>query len=121
MKLPQAELATAPAAKVRDYLLNPGHRTGGPKCAFFVSFGFDRQNWEALAVALCNHAREHDVAGTAESRFGVLYRVEGPVSAPDGRNPHIRSIWFIATDDPAPRLATAYPLEPSVPERTINA
>jgi hypothetical protein len=113
--LPFVKRAHAPAEKVRDYLLNPSHRTGGPKHAFFVAFGFERARWELLAESLCDHARQHGVAGQVKNKLGVLYVVEGPLSTPDGRNPWVRAVWFIDRGAERPRLATAYPLTPPPP------
>jgi hypothetical protein len=37
--------------------------------------------------------------------------VEGVLTAPDGRAPDVRAIWFIAKNAETATLATAYPLD----------
>lgn len=44
-----------------------------------------------------------------ETDYGIKYTVEGPLSAPDGRIPRLRAVWFVTTGDAVPRLVTAYP------------
>jgi hypothetical protein len=58
MKLPNAHLAVVPERKMALYLLNPAHPAGGSKAAFFLSFGFIVSEWQRLAGALLQHARE---------------------------------------------------------------
>ena len=52
MKLPNAEQAVVEREKITDYLLNPTHRYGASKAAFFADFGFRLDEWEQLADAL---------------------------------------------------------------------
>lgn len=113
MKLPNASRALIPVEKVRDYLLNPEHRTGGLKHTFFQAFGFTRTNWERFADALRRHAAGHDVEGQEKTAFGALFRVRGPLHAPDGRSPQVRSVWFVDHGGTDPRLVTAYPVPQS--------
>jgi hypothetical protein len=40
----------------------------------------------------------------------MKYVIEGMMESPDGRNPHVRSIWIVEYDTDYPRLVTAYPL-----------
>jgi len=72
--------------------------------------GFSRRGWEALASALRDHAMENNLASAVRTPLGMRYVVEGPVKAPDGRSPNMRSVWFQEGNLP-PRLVTAYPLE----------
>lgn len=111
VKLPNAERAFIPQRKVTDHLLSTTHPAGRSKAAFFARFGFTRAVWESLADALWRHARDNDVAVTEETPFGTSYAVDGPLTAPDGRTPRIRSVWFIETGEAIPRLVTAYPLK----------
>jgi len=109
-RLPSAEKAEVPSRKVVAYLLNPEHPDGWGKAAFFTRFGFSRRAWNALAAALRNHALENDVASAVKTPLGVRYVVEGPIEAPNGRKPNVRSVWFQEGNLP-PRLVTAYPLQ----------
>lgn len=49
MKLPNAEDAVVPEAKIAHYLLSPTHRDGRHKAAFFLRFGFSAEAWPVLA------------------------------------------------------------------------
>lgn len=110
MRLPNAHLARIDRAKVCEYLLNPGHPRGAPKARFFSQFGFTAGSWEILVSALLEHGQAHDVASHSETAFGRRYEIDGQVRTPDGRRPHIRTVWNIEPLEIAPRLITAYPL-----------
>ena len=110
MKLPNVEKAIVPEAKVVHYLLSPTHRDGQHKAAFFRSFGFKPESWTALSFALFNHALSNEIAEIATTPFGKNYVIEGMLHSPDGRNPQVRVVWFIANDAEFATLATAYPL-----------
>lgn len=111
MKLPYADAAITPEPKVTEYLLSLTHPAGRSKAAYFMRFGFDRAQWQVFASALRRHAAEHDVVETDDTPYGRSYTVEGPLSAPDGRAPQVRVVWFIETGQTAPRLVTVYPLK----------
>lgn len=111
MKLPNADKATVASAKVLDYLLAEAHPHGRHKAAFFTRFGFSRDAWQTLAFCLVRHAGEYEVSRVEDSRFGTRYIIDGAVTAPDGRRPTIRAIWFVETGESTPRFVTAYPLE----------
>lgn len=111
MKLPDYEQAVVPERKVTAYLLSLTHRDGRSKAAFFMRFGFTINDWEQLAHALLRHAADHEVAEAETTPFGTNYVIEGDLVAPDGRSPRVRVVWFIATGERIPTLATAYPLK----------
>jgi len=110
MKLPACELADVPRVKIVDYLLSPVHPAGRGKAAFFRRVGFSPKAWAVLADALKGHAAKNDVRKREDSPFGTRYTVEGPLRSPDGRDPAVRSVWFVEKDGTEPRLVTAYPL-----------
>ncbi len=110
MKLPNADKAQVPKAKITGYLLSFTHEDGRSKAAFFTRFGFSTSKWRALAVALKEHVKVHPVVKVEDSPFGTRYVVEGDFHTPDGRSPVLRSIWFIENEDTVPRFVTAYPL-----------
>ena len=110
MKLPNYEQAIIPEAKLTEYLLSETHPEGKEKAAFFQRFGFSTEEWEALANALRGHAIQHEVVKMVESKYGQRFVIEGELQTPDGRNPAIRSVWFVEWDQDTPRLVTAYPL-----------
>ncbi|MCW5556435.1 MAG: hypothetical protein KIT22_01090 [Verrucomicrobiae bacterium] len=110
MKVPNAHLAIVPERKVTQYLLNPAHPAGGSKAAFFLRFGFTVAEWQRLAEALRQHAREHEVVKTEETSHGTRHVVDGPLTAPDGTRLSLRSAWYIHQGSGTPRLVTAHPL-----------
>lgn len=111
MKLPHLENAVVAEAKITKYLLNLEHKGGGKdKAVFFMRFGFTIEAWEVLAQALLAHSAAHEVASTMPLPDRVHYVIEGEIISPDSRNPQIRSVWVIETDNTTPRLVSAYPL-----------
>ena len=107
--LPDGDAAFVEPPKPIDYLLNPDHPVGGDKAEFLTRFGFRLETWRILEAALLAHARAGMVVGKRESRYGRHYTLEGPLAAPDGRNPTIRTAWVIAWGEWRPRFVTAHP------------
>jgi hypothetical protein len=114
MKLPNVANLIVEREKIVDYLLNPAHRYGASKARFFVQFGFRAEEWERLAEALRAHGRTHEVARTTATGFGPRYAVEGELDTPGGRRPRVRTVWQMDEGAVAPRLISAYPLEPEL-------
>ena len=111
MTLPGIEIAVIEERKVVAYLLAADHPEGASKAAFFEAHGFRREEWQALASALKDHARRHPVAEVSRSPFGTKHTVDGPLRSPDGRMPMVRAIWIVDSGAEFPRLVTAYPLD----------
>jgi len=109
MMLPEVASAIVSEQKIVAYLLSFSHPDGRGKALFFSRFGFHADQWQVFAEALKQHAATHEVAARVVTPFGTRYVIEGALVTPDGRNPSVRTIWFIATRDTAPRLVTAYP------------
>ena len=112
MKLPFANEAEVPRAKIVSYLLDPNHRSGKSKARFFAGHGYATERWQELAQALRTHASENEVVKQETTPLGVRLVVEGPLTLHDGGVAQIRSVWFIETGERAALLATAYPLRP---------
>jgi hypothetical protein len=110
MKLPNHQVAAVPKEKIVDYLLSASHRDGRHKAAFFNSFGFSVDNWQAMAASLLQHAADHEIATEEESPFGKRYAVDGIMDMPDGRTATIRTVWFIEAGEATARFVTSYPL-----------
>jgi hypothetical protein len=108
-RLPNPELTVIDQAKITAYLFASSHPAGSAKAAFFSRFGFDPTAWQVLRDALIDHARHARVIAVGDSEFGTKYTLDGPLSAPDGRELQIRAIWFIRTGETTPRFVTAYP------------
>lgn len=111
MKLPNAENAIIPSAKITEYLLDIYHEEGAGKAKFFIYFGFSLANWGQLATALRRHCLQHEVSKVENTSFGTRYVVEGGLETPINRFPLVRVVWFILNTEQNPRLVTAYPLE----------
>jgi hypothetical protein len=110
MKLPDLERAFVRPEKITRYLLSENHPVGRHKARFFSSFGFSLSSWRQLETALLNHATQHEVAQVEATPFGTAYTVDGPLPAPDGRAPQVRTVWFAETSQTAPYFVTAYPI-----------
>jgi len=108
-RLPGVESAIIPKAKIIDYLLSRTHTFGRSKSAFFEGIGFSPNDWEQLREAMLKHARDSNVVNVEETAFGTKYIVDGALPTPDGRNPLIRSVWFVESGEREPRFVTAYP------------
>lgn len=109
MRLPNAEDAIVEPHKLRSYLLSDTHIRGRGKARFFISFGFRAGEPDVLREALLLHAGANDVINLQESEHGAKYTLEGPLPAPDGRAPAIRSVWIIDKGRSRPRFVTPFP------------
>jgi hypothetical protein len=107
--LPNAEMAYVEERKITEYLLALGHPDGHDKAVFFMRFGYRPEEWERLAEALVEHARENELAEQEETLYGVQYAVDGLLRTPGGRTPLVRSVWEQKPGGAGPRLITAYP------------
>jgi len=110
MRVPKIEFAVVPEQKITRYLLNPAHPVGGSKALFFLRFGFSVSNWQVLAQTLLDHARANDVVESEQTKYGVSYVVDGPLTAPDGTVLNVRSAWYIDSAGGPTRFVTAHPL-----------
>lgn len=107
-RLPQPNDLIVEQAKITHYLLNPLHKDGASKARFFMAVGFEANDWQAMALALCTHGQVREVIKEAGSEFGMKFVVRCALNTPDQKNPCIDSVW-IAEGEAAPRLVTAYP------------
>src|SRR3954463_2587897 len=105
MTLPNRENAVVPERKITDYLLSETNRDGRHKAAFFQRFGYAMSHWRRLRDDLLTHV-DLPVAWTEKSPFGMRYIIEGIIHAPDGREPRIRTEWFIEHGTDFARLVT---------------
>jgi hypothetical protein len=112
--MPDARFAIVNERKIAYYLLSSNHPAGRAKAAFFRRFGFRLRSWRGLRDALLNHAYTAEIVAIAETEFGTKYITKyilsGPLTSPDGRNPNVCSVRFVAMGDTASRLVTAYPV-----------
>lgn len=67
--LPGASGAHVEERKVREYLLNLAHPSGGSKARFFRARGFSPEDWRAFARALVLHGQQNAVVYTEMTAF----------------------------------------------------
>jgi hypothetical protein len=108
--LPGLDDAIIAERKIIRYLLALEHAAGRHKALWLLAHGFRADAWGMLAAAIRHHAETHEVARVEDSPFGKRYVIEGSLVTPDGRNPLVRTVWFIEEGDDRPQLVTAYPL-----------
>ena len=107
--MPNCDRAIVAPEKIIDYLLSDTQSVGRHKAGFFTSFGFRADTPDVLANALRRHAAMRTYARMYSTPHGVKYEISGPLPAPDGRMPTVRSIWIIDAGATVPRLVTAFP------------
>ena len=73
MTLKNAEKAIVDKSKVCDYLLNTSHPDGGAKARFFISIGFEPEEWITFAAALKKLAIKNEIAKIEKTVFGDKY------------------------------------------------
>ncbi len=112
MQLPHVQTAVISESKIADYLLDPQHPGGAGKAKFFLAAGFRAARWRELADAIRELVVHSPVTRRMDSVHGRKYIVEGPIRAPNGGRADIRTVWIVDGNDPAPRLVTAYPIQP---------
>jgi hypothetical protein len=64
-----------------------------------------------VEFALREHGQRNELTKLRGTGFGRRYKVEGPLTAPDGRRPRVCTVWQLDEGETAPRLITACPLE----------
>lgn len=110
-RLPNAEYAIVPQAKLCDYLLSPTHPIGRFKAAFFAVLGYSIENWERLQVDLLQLARSSKASVGQISPYGEKYEVRGTLVGPSGRRANIVTVWIVLKGESCPQLVTAFPGE----------
>lgn len=96
--------------RIVNYLLSTTHKKGASKAKYLLAFGFRADDPEALSLTLVKHALAHLPGVTMLPEMGprrVIF--EGEVSAPDGRQMRLRTVWEFTTPTEL-RLLTAIPL-----------
>jgi hypothetical protein len=111
MKLPNHDSARIAPEKITNYLLNPIHEEGGSKARLLQHFGFSFDDPSSLSEALLAHCATHEVLETERFEYGTKYKIRGPLTTPDGRNPIVLTVWNILTGEQIPRFVTLVPLK----------
>lgn len=110
MIVPNADQAEIPPEKITHYLLDPEHEDGGQKAKFFLGRGFRPDEWQVMAIAFQEQINTHPFFDQKETPFGIKYSVTGPLRAPKGITPKVKSVWIILQGQDHPKLVTAYPV-----------
>jgi len=105
---PGTDKIIVPPDKVLSYLLNADHPVGGPKARFFKQIGFDNDEPQRLASALVAQARTGAAVRQLRGPW-ELWRVRGPLMAPNGRSYMITSVWRWSAENDSFLLVTAFP------------
>jgi hypothetical protein len=108
MKLPNGEFAIIPMEKLTGYCLNPDHASGKHKARVFASaLGITTENADDLRELVTQAAIQGEVIQQDSTEFGRLYKVDWEI--PDRQDAIIlRTLWEIKTDQPNPRLVSAF-------------
>lgn len=106
---PQFLIRIVPRGKIVDYLLNLQHEAGGSKAVFFRDHGFSLDQVDVMTAALVDHPERNVVEDVATDAWGTRYVVRCRITAPDGRNPCVRTVWMVRRGESRARLVTAYP------------
>lgn len=102
---------TVHQAKITEYLLNLDHAHGAAKARFFLAFGYRPDYPEILSASLLVHAHPMRLTRdliTAEGKRKLVF--VGPIQAPDGRQPWIRTVGQI-NDAGEAAFVTAVPVK----------
>lgn len=114
-RLSHLDHAIVPEAKIVRYLLSHSHSGGRAKAQFLEGFGFRAKGWHILRDAIIAHATANDITALHQTPFGIRYEIDGPLPMPDGRNPIVRVIWSVVSQETAPRLVTLVPRRMATP------
>jgi hypothetical protein len=111
MKIPNADRAVVDIRKLRDYSLDPTHRTGKHKAYMFSAMlRMTADDAKALRDILLEAVREHEAELGLKDDYGQRYQVDFPLEW-KGKRAMIRSAWIVEPDVPYPRLTSCYVLE----------
>jgi hypothetical protein len=109
MKVPNAGNAIIATEKLRDYLLNIGHRRGSAKARLLLSMGYRPDEWERLEQDLRDQHLIHHVRSSSQSGYGRRYDIIAPLFGPNGKSIPFCSVWQVDTGTDVPRFITMYP------------
>jgi hypothetical protein len=98
MKIPDADRAVVDIRKLRNYSLNPAHRTGRHKAHVFIAaLGMTADDAEALCNILLKVVREHEADLGLKDSYGQRYQLDFTLEW-RGKQAVIRSAWIIESD-----------------------
>jgi hypothetical protein len=93
--------------KLMGYCLNPDHASGKHKAKVFASaLGITAENADDLRELIAEAAIEGEVIQQNSTEFGQLYKIDWTI--PDRKSVILRTLWEITSDQPNPRLVSAF-------------
>ena len=108
-RLPNAEQATVPIEKLRDYALDPEHPRGQHKARVFRStLGIGQDDWEYLREQILEAVPSAAVATVRVISWGTLCEVPILVEGLNGETHEVTTVWIVERDDDPPKLVTTY-------------
>lgn len=108
VRLPRAQEATIPTAKLVSYALDPSHERGQHKARVFASaLGITARDWRYLHDQILAKLPDGVVRSTRITPFGVAYEVIVMIDGLNGRTAPVTTTWMLAADTP-PRLTSTW-------------
>ena len=100
-----------PSAKFTDYLLNSGHKEGGPKAKFFAErLDIQPDDWRYLADQILQGVKGAEFYRLRLSPFGASHGALVLVTGRNGKTAVIETGWRVPEEGPA-LFVTAYPAD----------
>lgn len=108
MILPNADRAVVDIAKLRDYSLNPAHRTGKHKAHVSAALlGFTAAETERLREMILAAVLLNEAAQGMTDKHGTRYTVDFETQGLSDMV-MIRTAWIIDAGETVPRLVSCY-------------
>jgi hypothetical protein len=108
VKLPNADRALVPFAKLRDYSLNSAHPSGKHKARVFrAALGFTTEDAERLRGLVLDAILVQEATEQLLNAYGRRFVVDFDATGARGRV-KIRSTWLIRNDEDFPRLTSCF-------------
>ena len=108
IRLPRAQQAAIPTAKLLSYALDPSHERGRHKARVFASaLGITAGDWRYLHDQILAKLPEGEIRSTHITPFGIAYEVIVMIDGLNGRTAPVITTWMVATDA-APRLTSTW-------------
>ncbi len=107
MKLPNSDQADVSLQKLIGYCLNPEHPSGKHKARVFASaLGITAENADDLRELIQSAAINGEVVQQNTTEFGQVLKVDWVI--PENDELVLRTLWEITTENPNPRLISAF-------------
>jgi len=108
VRLPRAQEATIPTAKLVAYALSTTHECGRHKARVFASaLGITASDWRYLHDQILARLPDGEVRSTHVTPFGIAYEVIVMIDGLNGRTAPVVTTWMVAAAA-APRLTSTW-------------